>query len=149
MSNTETLSALYAAMDGLLADLDANGSAEMAANSLRYHLKENGLAIRAAQPLRGATLPPEALEWARQLVEQGYRDEHIVTFTEDGYGLEHPIRCRPNLTGCNLNEWLRTQMAPDREPGRYVMEWTDDGPEYVRLGGEAGEHSARAREEAT
>lgn len=75
-------------------------------------------------------LPLEAFDWAQQLVDQGYRDAHIVTFTEDGYGLEHPIRCRPNLIGCVLNEWLATQMAPDREPGRYVMEWTDTGPRY-------------------
>ena len=78
-------------------------------------------------------VPPEAIEWARELVRQGYRDEHIVTFTEDGYGLEHPIRCRPNLTGCILNEWLRTQMGPDREPGRYVMEWHNNGPRYAAL----------------
>lgn len=84
-------------------------------------------------PARPAELPPEALEWARQLVEQGYRDEHIVTFTEDGYGLEHPIRCRPNLTGCMLNEWLRTQPGPDREPGRYIMEWRKNGPHYEEI----------------
>jgi hypothetical protein len=77
-----------------------------------------------------ADLPPEAIEWARELVRQGYRDEHIVTFTESGYGLEHPIRCRPNLIGCILNEWLATQMAPDQDPGRYIMEWRNSGPIY-------------------
>lgn len=90
-------------------------------------------AVRRVEPRTEAGLtdvPPQALEWARELIRQGYRDEHIVIFTKDGYGLQHPIRCRPNLHGCILNEWLQTQMAPDREPGRYVMEWTDDGPEY-------------------
>ena len=82
-------------------------------------------------PAEPAGLPPEALDWARQLVEQGYRDEHIVTFTETGYGLEHPIRCRPNLIGCQFNEWLASQMAPDQEPGRYVMTWAKSGPKYA------------------
>jgi len=87
--------------------------------------------IEAEARVTPPALPLQAIEWAQELVRQGYRDEHIVTFTDDGYGLEHPIRCRPNLTGCILNEWLRTQMAPDREPGRYVMEWAEDGPKYT------------------
>ena len=95
---------------------------------------EEVLALVPARSTPAEALPPEALEWARQLVEQGYRDEHIVTFTEDGYGLEHPIACRPNLIGCILNEWLATQMAPDRDPGRYVMEWAEDGPKYMEVG---------------
>ena len=78
-------------------------------------------------------VPPEAIEWARELVRQGYRDEHVVTFSKTGYGLQHPIRCRPNLIGCQMNEWLATQMAPDEEPGRYVMTWDEYSPEYARL----------------
>jgi hypothetical protein len=75
----------------------------------------------------------EAIERARELVRQGYTDEHIVTFSETGYGLQHPIRCRPNLIGCMFNEWLATQMAPDRDPGQYVMTWGKNGPRYTRL----------------
>ena len=86
-----------------------------------------------ATPLPALDVPAEAIEWARELMRQGYRDQHVVTFSESGYGLEHPIRCRPNLIGCQLNEWLAWQPAPDREPGRYVMTWTDNGPEYARL----------------
>ena len=97
-------------------------------------LADNATGRSEARSTPAEALPPEALEWARQLVEQGYRDEHIVTFTEDGYGLEHPIACRPNLIGCILNEWLATQMAPDRDPGRYVMEWAEDGPKYMEVG---------------
>lgn len=87
----------------------------------------------AAAPLG---VPPEAIEWGRELVRQGYRDEHIVTFSETAYGLEHPIRCRPNLIGCQMNEWLATQAAPDEEPGRYVMTWSKSGPKYTPVAGE-------------
>jgi hypothetical protein len=45
--------------------------------------------------------------------------------------LQHPIRCRPNLIGCQFNEWLSSQMAPDKEPGRYLMTWTKAGPRYA------------------
>jgi hypothetical protein len=80
-------------------------------------------------------IPEEAFGWARELVKQGYMDEHIVDFSESGYGLQHPIRCRPNLIGCQFNEWLATQMAPDKKPGRYLMTWKKRGPHYARLRG--------------
>lgn len=75
-------------------------------------------------------LPVRALRWARQLLETGYVDEHFVTFDTIGYGLEHPIGCRTNLRGCMLEEWLHGQMAPDRDPGRYLMRWAEEGPTY-------------------
>jgi len=81
-------------------------------------------------------LPEEAIGWARQLLAQGYQDEHIVEFSETGYGLQHPIRCRPNLLGCQFNEWLASEMGPDEEPGRYLMTWRKGGPRYARLASE-------------
>lgn len=77
----------------------------------------------------------EDLELGRRLRATGYTDEHIVTFTGTGYGLEHPIDCRPDLIGCVHNEWLASQTAPDRLAGRYVMRWDDlgqVGPVYTR-----------------
>jgi hypothetical protein len=70
VSNTDYLRSLYAAMDGLLTDLDANGSPETAAASLRYHLQRHGLVIRAADVvvarLSGSSLAsPEPDEEAR------------------------------------------------------------------------------------
>lgn len=71
MTNTEHLTALYAALDGLLTDLDANGTPESAAASLRYHLKQHGLAIRGAE---AAALPatPAGLD-AERLNRAAYR----------------------------------------------------------------------------
>jgi hypothetical protein len=96
-------------------------------------------------------LPPEAVEWAKELLRQGYRDEHIVTFSESGYGLEHPIRCRPNLIGCAFNRWLATAAGPDREPGRYVMTWTNTEtgfPEYAATERPAASPEAAGEREA-
>jgi hypothetical protein len=115
-------------------EADANEDVAMRHRRHRDHYKVEAwqvLGIPAAAPAEG--LPPEAIDWARQLLAQGYVDEHIVDFTESGYGLQHPIRCRPNLIGCQFNEWLATQMAPDEEPGRYLMTWRKNGPHYAAL----------------
>ncbi len=61
---------------------------------------------------------------------------HIVEFTRTGYGLQHPIACRPDLIGCPLNRWLARQTRPAKNAGRYLMsgpgqfepipdDWTD------------------------
>jgi hypothetical protein len=91
-------------------------------------------AVRAALTTPTGEAEGLALRLGRELLATGYVDEHFVTFTETGYGLEHPIRCRPDLNGCVFNEWLATQLAPDREPGRYLMTWPEgpnDGPRYA------------------
>ena len=62
MNNTEYLRALYAALDGLLTDLDANGSAETAAASLKYHLGQHGLAIRASTAADAAARSSEGVK---------------------------------------------------------------------------------------
>ena len=49
-------------------------------------------------------------------------DQHIVEFSETGYGLQHPLSCRPNLLDCEYEIYLREfKHEPDKEPGRYVM----------------------------
>lgn len=64
------------------------------------------------------------------------RDEHVVTLSENGWRLEHPTHCR-HSAGCIFTEWLASQMAPDRDLGRYVMTWpdpeNDEGPQYAFL----------------
>jgi hypothetical protein len=61
---------------------------------------------------------------------------HVVEFSRTGYGLQHPIACRPDLIKCPLNRWLARQAAPAMKPGRYLMagpsqfeplpkDWTD------------------------
>ena len=46
---------------------------------------------------------------------------HVVEFSRTGYGLQHPISCRPDLLGCKLNKWLARQSQPVCAPGRYLM----------------------------
>lgn len=57
---------------------------------------------------------------------------HTATFSEDGYGLQHPPSCRPNLIGCRFNIYLAAQDGPDMDPGEYRMTWNDewDAPDY-------------------
>lgn len=71
----------------------------------------------------------EEQELGRRLLVTGYIDEHRVEFQESGYGVQHPIECRPDLLGCRFNIWLRDNVGPeDFNPGRYRMDWSDDGP---------------------
>ena len=61
---------------------------------------------------------------------------HIVEFTDTGYGLQHPLDCRPDLIGCPFNQYLAGLDEPDRPPGRYVMAWdeaVDSRPLYEAL----------------
>ena len=46
---------------------------------------------------------------------------HVVEFTTTGYGLQHPLRCRPDLLGCPLNAHLASAPGPEAPPGRYLM----------------------------
>jgi hypothetical protein len=78
-----------------------------------------------------------ALALGRRLIATGYEDYHVVRFTEDGYGLQHPIECRPDLIGCMFNEWLASQPGPDMDPGRYRMDWRSKGPKYTALNPDA------------
>jgi hypothetical protein len=49
--------------------------------------------------------------------------EHVVTFTDDGFTIRHPVRERlpgqDDLEGCSLHLWLSRRVAPLFEPGRY------------------------------
>ena len=56
---------------------------------------------------------------------------HVVEFTEDGYGLQHPASCRPNLIDCRYNTYLTSLFQPEREPGRYVMTLAGEHAEYT------------------
>ena len=61
---------------------------------------------------------PDAARW-RAAEAEG----HVVDFTEDGYGLQHPPSCRPDLIGCKFNQWLAGYGEPAMSPGRYRMTW--------------------------
>lgn len=50
-------------------------------------------------------------------------EDHIVNFDETGYGLQHPLVCRPNLLDCIFNQYLADSEKPDMVPGQYIMRW--------------------------
>jgi hypothetical protein len=56
--------------------------------------------------------------------------EHYVTFDEDGFTVEHPLRERINGTmhGCPLHSYLQTLDGAPMKPGRYRVVETADRP---------------------
>ena len=100
----------------------------------------------------GTPNPPTPLEAAwddTELAADGRKwraaeaEGHVVTFTDDGYGLMHPPSCRPDLIGCAFNTYLADRGGPDGEPGRYRMTLISEAAEYVRLATPATEGGAR------
>lgn len=59
---------------------------------------------------------------------------HIVTFSRTGYGLQHPLPCRPNLLGCPVHKALARRRSIDRPPGKYVVTLVDKHLVYVAYG---------------
>ncbi len=47
-------------------------------------------------------------------------NDHIIEFTETGFGIQHPAPCRPNLLGCPLQAAAQRLDGPPVAPGRYV-----------------------------
>jgi hypothetical protein len=56
-------------------------------------------------------------------------DTHVATFAEAGWGLQHPISCRPDLLACRADRWLRSfvEEASVPAPGRYRVLISDRG----------------------
>ena len=63
---------------------------------------------------------------------------HVVDFTDDGYGLQHPPSCRPDLIGCRVNQYLASRGYPEEDPGRYRITLHKGHAEYARLADVSG-----------
>jgi hypothetical protein len=61
------------------------------------------------------------------------RDEHVLDWRSDGYGLQHGFPCRPDLIGCPVNQAL-IDWAGHPLPGRYRCWLADDG--FLVIGGQ-------------
>ncbi len=59
-------------------------------------------------------------------------EHHVVEFSASGYGLQHPLRCRPDLIGCHVNRYLAGLDGPEKPPGRYVVVLAPDEEEHGR-----------------
>lgn len=47
-------------------------------------------------------------------------DRHEILVDEAGFGMKHPIECRPNLLACSLHKKV-WEYGPPVAPGRYVL----------------------------
>lgn len=54
----------------------------------------------------------EAVSEGDRLAEALREDRHVVEFREDGWGLQHPVLCRPDLIGCPVNRALQALNHP-------------------------------------
>ncbi len=60
-------------------------------------------------------------------------DYHIVDVKESGWGIQHPIACRPDLTGCAVHRAACEQWVGIPAPvGRYRVDFLPDSP-YLAL----------------
>lgn len=46
--------------------------------------------------------------------------DHIIDFSDTGFGIQHPASCRPNLLGCTFQAAAQRLDGPPVAPGRYV-----------------------------
>ena len=55
-------------------------------------------------------------------------DRHIAQFTENGWGLQHPPSCRPDLLSCELHRAVEQNASSVRDDlgvGRYEVSKKD------------------------
>ena len=115
---------------------DANGAMDTRVAGA-WLLSDDGAYIAAADPATILALLDDldaAQARIAELEASLGTDEHIVTFSEDGYGLQHPIRCRPDLLGCSVNVYLAYRDEPDMPPGKWTVQLLGDGdPLYTAI----------------
>lgn len=59
---------------------------------------------------------------------------HILDLRADGWTLQHPLTCRPNLHDCAVNRLASEQLiAPPAPPGRYEVKASDLGDRLLIL----------------
>jgi hypothetical protein len=52
---------------------------------------------------------------------------HVIEVREEGYGLMHPIQCRPHLLDCPVQKACAAMWEPPAVPGRYTISLTLGG----------------------
>lgn len=68
----------------------------------------------------------------RQELETYRRDGgHVIDLREDGWTIQHPLSCRPNLFDCIYNMAAATLVSAGPRPGRYRVT-VEDG--HLHLG---------------
>lgn len=68
---------------------------------------------------------------AADKVDEARRPVHLVEIRDQGYGVQHPMACRPNLLACaverKVQEMGREGFLAKLSPGRYSAEVWKDG----------------------
>lgn len=68
---------------------------------------------------------PALVAEVERLWEALGQTEHVISFTEDGWAIEHLVACRPDMTSCGLHQAAMVARedwdGPPRPPGRYVV----------------------------
>jgi hypothetical protein len=66
-------------------------------------------------------------------------NHHIVDFRENGWTVQHPLSCRPNLFDCKVNKAAERDLTePPAELGRFVCELDGDGQFAIGARAKAG-----------
>jgi hypothetical protein len=73
-----------------------------------------------------------AMAYLRGLVDE---DSHVAEFTDEGWSIQHPLPCRPDLQGCEVHKAVAEEAefiggSPVEELGRYVVTLGPNGPDY-------------------
>ncbi|WFF07226.1 DUF6085 family protein [Micromonospora sp. WMMD1076] len=73
-------------------------------------------------------------------------EKHIIEIRPDGWTIQHPLSCRPNLFDCPVNRAGEAEMAslkcPPAPPGRYECFVNDLGDRFL-LGDRVDQEDAR------
>lgn len=77
-------------------------------------------------------LADEAEALARDGLLLGDDSGHIIEFRPDGWTIQHPLACRPNLFACPVNRAAEHDLAGGEvPPGRYECEVNDIGDRFL------------------
>lgn len=61
--------------------------------------------------------------------------DHVIEFSDNGWSIQHPLVCRPNLLNCEVYKTVsafeRGHADASMPPGRYHITFEQDEPVYV------------------
>lgn len=101
---------------------------ELAGDTLHDFLTGLGLPPEMVRPYGAAKAVLDKLA-AVGWVRMDPNEPHLIEFREDGWTIQHPVRCRPNLFACRVNRVSAEQVdgPPASGLGVYECDVDDDG----------------------
>jgi hypothetical protein len=66
-----------------------------------------------------------------RLIVTAEDEPHLIQFRADGFTIQHPLRCRPNLFACPVNTVAHTDLAEPPEFGVYAVELNDTADQLL------------------